>query len=139
MNFAKWTFRIAGIYGLLIIAPLYFMEAQLGRDYPPAITHPEYYYGFLGVTLAWQVLFLLLSRDPRRYRPLMLAAVLEKVVYLPTILWLYSQGRVAALQIGTGTIDMVFGVLFVVAYILVGREAGAEASTPAKRAATGAR
>ncbi|MCW5849317.1 MAG: hypothetical protein KIT87_04475 [Anaerolineae bacterium] len=129
MNFAKWTFRIAGLWGLLIIIPLYFMEAQMGRDYPPAITHPEFYYGFLGVTLAWQVLFLLLSRDPRRYRPLMIAAVLEKVHYLPAVLWLYSQGRVAALQIGMGTIDIVFGALFVAAYILLGREAQAEPAT----------
>lgn len=131
MNFAKWTFRIAGVWGVLIIIPLYFMEAQMGRDYPPAITHPEFYYGFLGVTLAWQVLFLLLSRDPRRYRPLMIAAILEKINYLPAVLWLYSQGRVAALQIGMGAIDMLFGVLFVVAYLRLGREGQAEAATPA--------
>lgn len=139
MNFAKWVFRIAGIYGILVIVPLYFMEAQLGRDYPPPINHPEYYYGFLGVTLAWQVLFLLLSRDPLRYRPLMLAAVLEKVHYLPAVLWLYSQGRVAALQIGMGTIDMVFGVLFIAAYVLTGRAAQADATTPSRRVAAKAR
>jgi len=42
----------AGIYGIAVIAPQYFMEAQVGRDYPPAITHPEYFYGFVGVGLA---------------------------------------------------------------------------------------
>ena len=137
MNFAKWMFRVAGVYGLLVIVPLYFMEAQLGRDYPPAITHPEYYYGFLGVTLAWQVLFLLLSRDPLRYRPLMLAAILEKVHYLPAVLWLYSQGRVAALQIGMGTIDMLLGGLFLASYLLTGREAQAAPET--QRAPAGVR
>ncbi len=135
MNFAKWTFRIAGIYGLLIVAPLYFMEAQLGRDFPPAINHPEYYYGFLGVTLAWQVLFLLLAQDPLRYRPLMVAAVLEKIHYLPAVLWLYSRGRVAAFQIGMGTIDMVFCVLFIASYVLVGRAGQAGASSAAGRVA----
>ena len=61
-------FFVAGIYGLLILAPIYFMENKIGRETPPAITHPEYFYGFLGAGLAWQVLFLALSRDPVRYR-----------------------------------------------------------------------
>ena len=37
------------------------MEARVGRDYPPAITHPEYFYGFLGVAAAWQVAFLVIA------------------------------------------------------------------------------
>jgi|SRR5579872_615904 len=45
-----------------------------GRDTPPAITHPEYFYGFLGGALAWQFLFLVLSTDPVRYRPMILPA-----------------------------------------------------------------
>jgi len=57
MKFAKWVFRIAGIYGLIVVAPMYLSESQISRDFPPAITHPEYFYGFIGVTLAWQVLF----------------------------------------------------------------------------------
>ncbi|MGH7494644.1 MAG: hypothetical protein ACREOO_19905 [bacterium] len=68
MKFAKWVFRIAGIYGLIVLTPMYFTEGQISRDFPPAPTHPEYYYGFIGVALAWQVLFLLLSKDPLRYR-----------------------------------------------------------------------
>src|ERR1700686_5334540 len=64
MRFAKIVFLVAGIYGLLILAPIYFMEEKIERETPPAITHPEYFYGFLGVGLAWQVLFPMLSRDP---------------------------------------------------------------------------
>ena len=59
MTLATWIFHLAGIIGILIIAPFYFIETQIGLDMPPAITHPEYYYGFIGVTLAWQVGFLL--------------------------------------------------------------------------------
>jgi len=58
MKFAKVVFLVAGIYGLIVLLPLYFMEAQTGRDYPPPITHPEYYYGFIGVAVAWQLVFL---------------------------------------------------------------------------------
>ena len=53
MRFARYSFLIAGIYGLLSLSPMYFLEAKNGRDFPPAITHPEYYYGFMGVALAW--------------------------------------------------------------------------------------
>jgi hypothetical protein len=79
MRFAKILFLVAGIYGLLILAPLYFMENRIGQQPPPEITHPEYFYGFLGAGLVWQVLFLLLSTDPVRYRPMILPSFLEKV------------------------------------------------------------
>lgn len=81
MKFAKWTFLIAGVYGLLILVPQYFLEIQNGIDYPPVINHPEYYYGFIGVAVAWQFVFLLISRDPKRYRLVMLVAVIEKFSY----------------------------------------------------------
>ena len=81
MIFARRVFLIAGIYGLLVLLPLYFLEARIGRDQPPAITHPEYFYGFLGVAVSWQVAFLVISRDPVRFRPLMVPAVLEKATF----------------------------------------------------------
>jgi hypothetical protein len=68
MKFAKMVFLVAGIYGLIVLLPSYFLKEQIGRDYPPAITHPEYYYGFVGLAVVWQILFLVLSRDPVRYR-----------------------------------------------------------------------
>ena len=57
MRFARWVFLISGIYGVLVLAPQYFLEQRLSRDYPPALTHPELYYGFIGTALAFQVLF----------------------------------------------------------------------------------
>src|SRR5262249_51715374 len=93
MKFAKALFLIAGIYGLLVLAPQYFLEEKNGRDFPPVITHPEYYYGFVGVAIAWQIVFLILSRDPVRYRPIMLAAVVEKASYAIATMILYLKGR----------------------------------------------
>jgi hypothetical protein len=43
MRFAKIVFRVAGVWGILILTPLYFMFDRIGRDYPPPITHPEMY------------------------------------------------------------------------------------------------
>ena len=60
MRFAKYTFLVAGVYGLLALAPQYFLERLNGEMYPPPINHPEYYYGFVGVALAWQIAFLVI-------------------------------------------------------------------------------
>jgi len=116
MQFARWVFLIAGVYGILAVAPMYFFEAQIAIDFPPAITHPEYYYGFIGVTLSWQVLFLLLSRDPQRYRIMMLPASVEKGAYGIAIIWLFVQERVANFIVGAAIIDLTFGVLFLIAF-----------------------
>lgn len=119
MNFAKWTFRIAGLYGLIVMTPLLFMEASLSLQFPPAITHPEYYYGFVLVVIAWQVVFLVVSRDPQRHRPLMLAALLEKFPYAIVVALLVAQGRTAPAMLGSAFIDGILGVLFVIAYLKV--------------------
>jgi hypothetical protein len=109
-------FRWAGIYGLIVIAPMYFLEARIGQDYPPAITHPEYYYGFAGVTLAWQVVFLVMASDPSRYRPLMLVAILEKLSFGiagPILLWM---GRVPPMVCVGAAIDLLLAGLFLYSY-----------------------
>ncbi|HEV2802717.1 MAG TPA: hypothetical protein VGW12_19755 [Pyrinomonadaceae bacterium] len=126
MKFAKILFLVAGIYGLLALLPQYFTEAQMGRDYPPPITHPEYYYGFIGVAVAWQVVFLIMSRDPARFRPIMLAAVLEKLSFGIPALILYSQQRLSTIMLAGGIVDLVLAALFVAAYV---KTAGARAST----------
>jgi hypothetical protein len=121
MKFAKWVFAIAGIYGLAVIPPMYFFENQIARDFPPAITHPEYFYGFIGVTLAWQLLFLVLASDPPRYRLIMLPAVVEKATYGIAIIWLLMQQRVPEISLGFALIDLILGTLFLIAFWKTGR------------------
>lgn len=116
MRFAKWTYLIAGLYGLLVLVPQYFLESTNSINYPPAITHPEYYYGFIGVAVAWQVAFLIISRDPKRYRPLMIAAMIEKFTYVIAVFVLYGQDRVAAPVLATALIDLLLGTLFAIAF-----------------------
>jgi hypothetical protein len=117
MDFARKVFTIAGVYGIVVLFPQYFLEARIGRDMPPPITHPENFYGFIGTALAWQVVFLIVARDPRRYRPLMIPAVLEKLAFgIPTIA-LFAQGRLAGTILGFGLIDLMFGALFAMAFV----------------------
>lgn len=116
MTFAKWSFRMAGIWGLLVVPPLYFLYDIIGQQNPPALTHPEIYYGFVGVTLAWQVAFLVISSDPARYRPLMLAAMVEKFAFVIAVAILCAQGRIAASQVPMAAVDLLLGALFVVSF-----------------------
>jgi hypothetical protein len=117
MKFARLVFLIAGIYGLIVLLPQYFLEGKTSREFPPPITHPEFYYGFIGVTVAWQVLFLTLSRNPSRYRPMMIPAILEKALFPVGVVVLFLQHRISQLMLGPATIDLVLGVLFVTAYL----------------------
>ena len=122
MKFARRVFFIAGVYGLIVLAPQYFLEAKTGRDFPPAITHPEYYYGFIGVGLAFQALFLVIARDPVRYRAAMIPAVLEKATFGVAAVALYLQGRIPTVVLGFALVDLLLGALFVVAYAKTGKE-----------------
>ena len=117
MRFAKYVFLIAGIWGLLIVTPLYFLYDTVGRQYPPPVTHPDFYYGFAGVTLAWQLAFLVIATDPLRFRPLMMVAIFEKFGYLVTLGTLYVQGRVEFGQFVVVSPDAILGMLFVAALV----------------------
>ncbi len=116
MKFARWVFLLAGIYGVAVLLPQFFLEQQVGRDYPPAITHPEYFYGFVGVALAWQVAFLIMARDPARYRPIMLPAILEKASFGFATIALFLEERLSAQMLAAGLVDLTWGVLFLVAW-----------------------
>lgn len=113
---ARRIFIIAGIYGIVVLLPQYLVETGLGPALPAPLQRPEHFYGFIGVALAWQVVFLIIARDVRRYRLLMLPAILEKLVFGVPVLLLYASDRVGADVLVFGIIDLVLGALFVLAF-----------------------
>ena len=117
MIFAKRVFLVAGIYGLVVLVPQYFFEAKMGHDYPPAITHAEFYYGFIGVAVAFQLVFLVISRDPVRYRAMMLPSIVEKASFVLAVAVLVALGRASAPIVAGALGDGVLGVLFCVSYV----------------------
>ncbi len=116
MTFAKRVFMIAGIYGMIVLLPQYLLEVGIGLPLPGPITRPEHFLGFIGVALAWQFAFLLIASDVRRYRPLMLVGVLEKLAFGVPVILLYARGRVATDVLVFGCLDLLLGILFVLAY-----------------------
>jgi len=116
MKFAKIIFWIATLWGILILTPLYFMFDTISRQDPPPITHPAFYYGFVGIALAWQAAFFVIARDPVRFRPMMIPSLLEKFSYGTALTVLYLQHRLHASDLVFGGVDFLFGILFVVAF-----------------------
>ena len=88
----------------------------IGRNDPPPITHPGFFYGFLGVALAWQIAFIAIATDPVRFRPLMIPSILEKVGWSAAVIVLVVQGRMHKSDMVFAGTDLLVGVLFVIAY-----------------------
>src|SRR6185437_3716254 len=117
MKFTRWVFLLAGVWGIVVLAPLYFLEQFVGAQHQPAITHPEYFYGFIGVALAWQILFLIIASDPIRYRGVMPASVIEKFAFVLAVYALLAKQRVDASMAVAATIDLLLGILFIAAFV----------------------
>ena len=112
MTFARWVFRIAGIFGILVMAPMYFMEHRMA----PGLVYPVFFYGFIGIDLVWQILYLVLATDPVRYRPIMLPAILVKFLGFVSITWLFAAGRTDFSMVPAAGVDLVFAILFLAAW-----------------------
>lgn len=126
MQAAKWIFRIAGVYGIAVLTPMYFLEGMFTDS-----LHPEFYYGFIGIGLAWQVLFFILAADPQRYRAMMVPALLEKVGYGGATLALFILGRAAASVVLSGLVDWLFAALFLWSYLRTGQRMHEGSAAPA--------
>jgi hypothetical protein len=122
MKFAKVAFWVAGIWGVLVITPLYFMFDLIGKQDPPAITHPGFYYGFVGCALAGQIAFLSIAREPVRLRPMMIPSMVEKFTYGIAVVTLVMQGRMHRTDLVFAGTDLTLGMLFVVAFVVTGRK-----------------
>jgi hypothetical protein len=116
MKFARIVFLLAGIYGVLVLAPMYFLENTIVQQSLP-INHPEHFYGFIGVALAWQIAFLIIASDPIRFRPLMYAACVEKFSFAAAVAVLFLGHRVALPVVAVATIDFMLLILFITALI----------------------
>ncbi len=112
-TYARRTYLFAAVYGFIVLVPQYFLEASL---VPPA-THPEQFYGFVGLALVWQIVFVMISRDVQRYRMLIPVTVLEKLAFGLPALILYLLGRVSVPVLAVGLIDLALGVLFAIAFL----------------------
>lgn len=116
MKFARVVFIAAGVWGIAVLTPLFFLVDVTGRPYPPPTSYPHFFYGFLSVAMAWQAAFLVIGSNPLRYRLLMLPSILEKIGYVVTVAVLYGHDRIPTDYAMSAVPDLALCVLFVAAF-----------------------
>ena len=105
MKFARIVFSLAGILGLLATLPMYLAEGSYR------------YYGTLGALVAWQIAFFVIAADPKRYRAMMVPAMMEKLLWVGTLVVLYFRGHLTPTEVLGSTIPHgILGTLFVVSF-----------------------
>jgi hypothetical protein len=113
MRWPRIIFTIAGV----VLVPLYFALDAINRRDPPPVTHVEFYYGFVGVALAWQLAFFVIASDPVRFRLMMLPAIAEKLIHVAGMFALYLAGRMSTRQFAVNLPDLLWGILFLIAFV----------------------
>ena len=116
MKTARLIFTIAGIYGLIVLTPFLFMERLIDERTPGGLTHPEYYYGFLGAALVMQLFYLTIGRDPVRFRPFMPLCTLAKLAFFVPVLILFLQARVPTATLAFASVDALLAFAFLQAW-----------------------
>ena len=135
MRFAKIVFMVAGTWGVVVLAPLYWLVDLSGHRYAPPTDYPQFFYGFLSVAMAWQIGFLVIASNPARLRPLMVAAVIEKLGFVLTVVVLHGQARLSSRDTLVIVPDLLLGILFVIALIKT-QAIGQQRSSAEQKAAT---
>ena len=106
VKFARIVFWIGGAFGVAALVPLYRAPGN------------AMYYGFLATLVAWQCAFFVIGWEPRRFRPLMIPAVLEKLLWMITLTVLHFQGQVSPLDLALNAATHgLLGVLFAIAFV----------------------
>ena len=103
--FAARVFRIAAIYGVIVLAPLYLVPLP---D-PYRLTH----FGFIGAALVFQGMFWIIAGDPARYRALVPLAVWEKLCFgIPAVAF-FARDQADPIVAAFGAIDLLWAAMFV--------------------------
>jgi len=116
MTFARTVFLVAGVWGIVVLTPLYFLVDLTGRQYAAPADYPQFFYGFLSVAMAWQFAFLVIGSNPKRFRPLMIPGIVEKLGHVAGVAVLYSQGRLSEADATAAAPDLLLAALFVLAF-----------------------
>ena len=116
MVFAKRVFTWAAIFGFVMVGPLFLAEGLVARIQGHAVADPHWYYGFAAVALAFQVVYLMIGRDPARYRPLMPVCGLAKFGFGIVVWTLVGLGRTEPMFGLIATPDMLWAAAFLMAY-----------------------
>jgi hypothetical protein len=132
MRFARIVFRIAGVWGILVLTPLFFLADEINRRFPPPITHPQYFYGFVALAWVFQLVFFVIAADPVRYRALIVPAILEKAGWVLTCFVLMLRGGITSGEASGAAADLLLGILFIRAFFTTRTKSSSELAQTAR-------
>jgi len=115
-------FVLAGLYDGLLGLLFFFAGETLFEHY--GVTPPNHwgYVQFPALLLVvFALMFFQVARDPRKNRNLIPYGVLLKASYCGVVFFYWAQGNLPGMWRPFAVIDLVFGLLFIWAYIAVGR------------------
>jgi hypothetical protein len=116
-NWIKPFFIVAGLYdGILGLAFLLFSESIFQSFGVPPPNHPAYVHFPALLLLIFAAMFFRIARDPIANRELILYGVALKVAYCGSVFWYQANGGVPSMWIPWAWADIVFLVLFLVAW-----------------------
>ena len=55
MRFSRFVFIAAGVWGVVVLAPLFFLFDISGRQYAASTSYPQFFYGFVITALVFYV------------------------------------------------------------------------------------
>ncbi len=108
---ARWLFRGAAVYGLILLLPLYFLETKVAAPASRLIA-PEFFYGFVGAAGSFQLVYWLIGGDPVRYRTLIPVAVIAKLGFWIPVMILWAMGRTATSTFAITCGDLILAIAF---------------------------
>ena len=116
MKFTKWTFLIAGIIGLISTIPLAFAEKRM------LVQQPEFYYGFVFLDICFQIIYIIISTSPIRFRLMMIPSFIAKASGTIALTWLFFIGKVSFQWIAFAAIDGIFAILFLISFFVTPKD-----------------
>ena len=105
---SRW-FKGAAIYGAIALTASLLAPALPGAGRLPQLA-------FTLTALAFQIVFWIIGTAPVRHRALMLAGVAEKLAFGVPALWLTAQGAADPAAALFGTVDLILGAGFLLAW-----------------------
>ena len=114
MRFARWSFALAGLYGLIASISLYF------RAGPSAET--QWMDAFAGAAGATQLAYWLIASAPARYRPVIPIGIVSKLSFAVPLTILYAHGEVPMATFAFGVIDYALAILFAINFVRLGKQ-----------------
>lgn len=119
MKLGRWVFAGAGVYGLLLAIPFSFQAIVSSEGVlPNGSGAGMFLLASILQHIVWQIGYLIISRDPVRYRLFMIPAILSMTIGALGSVWVYAYG--ITIGIPLAFINVLFALLFIFVYWRLG-------------------